>query len=470
VRYLKLSCGPVLFLSSLRSLGPRYTALWVGQTISQFGNYIAVITIPLLVLYIQEAAGERGTETLDLAIVYALDTAPTLLVGLIGGVLLDRVPLRPVMIATDLLRACAFFYLAASVGSFGVGTVFVMAFLVGSMTTLFDASLYAMVPALVPKDRLSDANSFIFASIQGMFAFGPLVGGILAFVFETPAVGLFVNGVTFVISAWTLKWVGRVAQHGEAAPARSSVLKEFAAGIRHIWQEPRLRISTISAAVPNFVMGFMEATFVVLAPVVLGTETTAQIGILFFCMGVGGIIGALVAPRLTRALGLGKTMTSGLSLAGVTLLAFMFTKYGIVAMALIALFMFGVSVINIPLATIRQTYVGEAMLGRVISASRAIGWATLPIGALVGGWLGNTETTYPWIARMFPLILLGCALWLFTTVIWSDTYGPEYRTGSHEAPRKRPKDKEKAPRTASKEPGETVSGDQPTENDSAPEQ
>src|SRR5690606_32727050 len=105
------------------------------------------------------------TATLDFALVYALDTAPTLLIGLIGGVLLDRVALRPVMIATDLLRACAFFYLAATVGSFGVGTVFIMAFLIGSMTTLFDAALYAMIPALVPKDRLSDANSLVTASL-----------------------------------------------------------------------------------------------------------------------------------------------------------------------------------------------------------------------------------------------------------------------------------------------------------------
>jgi hypothetical protein len=95
-------------------------------------------------------------------------------------------------------------------------------------------------------------------------------------------------------------------------------------------------------------------------------------------------------------------------------------------------------VINIPLATIRQFYAGEAMLGRVISAARAIGWATLPLGALLGGWLGNSEDSYPWVARLFPLILLGCALWLFTTVIWTDTYGPEYRTGSHEKV-KRPK-------------------------------
>lgn len=435
----------------MRSLGPRYVALWIGQTISQFGNYIAVITVPLLILHIQEASGELNT--LEFGLAYAADTAPTLIIGLVGGVLLDRIHLRPVMIATDLLRACAFFYLAAEVGSYGVGTVFAMAFIVGSMTTLFDAALYAMLPALVPKERLSDANSFVTASIQATFALGPLVGGTLTYMFATPAVGLFVNGFSFVLSAFTLKYVGRVAHQAAATDERPSVLTEFLAGIRRIWQEPRLRISTISAAVPNFVMGFMEATFVVMALVIFQTESEAQMGILFFSMGLGGLVGALYAPNFTRAMGLGKAMTGGLALAGVSLLAAMFTTYGVLTMALLALFMVGVSVINIPLATIRQIYAGENMLGRVISAARAIGWATLPMGALVGGWLGNTEETYPWVARLFPLILLGCALWLFTTVIWSDTYGPEYRVGSHAAPKK--------PRRAKAAPPETVADDDP---------
>lgn len=422
------------FLSSLRSLGPRYVALWVGQTISQFGTYIAVLTVPLLVLHIQEAAGSENT--LDFAITYALETAPTLLIGLFGGVLLDRIHLRPVMIATDLLRACAFFYLAAGVGDYGVGTVFAMAFVIGSMTTMFDAALYAMIPSLVPKERLTDANAFVTMSIQANNSIGPLVAGVLVYAFAGPAVGLFINGATFVVSAWMLKYVGRVAHHTDVTEKRRPFITELGAGLRHMWNEPRLRISTISAAVPNFVMGFLEGTFVVLATVVLRTETEAQIGVLLFFMGIGGLVGAIFAPRVTRVLGLGRAMTGGLTLAGATLFAVMFTTYGLLAMALLAVFMFGVSVMNVPLATIRQIYAGEAMLGRVIAAARAIGWSTLPVGALVGAWLGNTEQTYPWIARLFPLIVLGCALWLFTTIIWTDTYGPEYRTGHHEAPRK----------------------------------
>ena len=420
----------------MRSLGPRYGALWVGQTISQFGTNIALITVPLLILHIQERSGDLSA--FEFSVAYAAETAPTLLIGLVGGVLLDRIHLRPVMIATDLLRASAFFYLAAGVDSYGVTTVFVVAFLIGSMTTMFDAALYAMIPSLVPKNRLSDANSYITASMQTMMALGPLLGGMTVYVSGSPAIGLFVNGVTFVLSAWMLKYVGRVPHHADVNGPRLPFTSDLVAGLRHIWDEPRLRISTISSAVPNFVIGFLEATFVVLATVVLQTETEAQIGILLFFMGVGGLIGALTAPWVTRLIGLGKAMTSGLALAGVALFVFMFTTYGPVAMALLTVFMFGVSVINIPLATIRQIYAGETMLGRVISAARAIGWATLPIGALLGGWLGDTENTYPWIARLFPLILIGCALWLFTTVIWTDTFGPEFKRGSHAAlPKKR---------------------------------
>ncbi|MGB7861579.1 MAG: MFS transporter [Acidimicrobiia bacterium] len=398
----------------------------MGQTISQFGTYIAFLTIPLLVLHIQRSSGSDGS-TLDFSIAYALETAPTLIVGLVGGVLLDRWALRPVMIATDLLRACAFFYLAATFGQYGMSTVFVMAFLIGSMTTLFDGALYSMIPSLVPKHRLPDANSFVAASQQANFALGPLVAGLMAVLFAGPELGLFVNGVTFVLSALSLKWVGKVKHHRDPDEERAPFFTEASNGIRYIWSEPRLRLTTIAAAIPNFVIGFIEATFVVLGFVVLQARDEFQIGVLIFAMGVGGVIGALIAPRITRALGLGRSFMLGIVIAGVGLFLVMFTSYGIVALFLQAFWMVGISVVNIPLATIRQHYAAESMLGRVITASRAIGWATLPIGALVGGWLGATETTYPWAARAFPLVLIGTAFWLYTTVIWSDTFGPDFR-------------------------------------------
>lgn len=411
---------------SLTAFGPRYTALWIGQTISQFGTYVAFLSLPLLVDFIHDQAGSRSI--LDFSITYALETGPTLIVGLLGGVLLDRWHLRPIMIATDLLRASAFFYLAASIGSYGVNTVFVVAFLVGSMTTLFDGALFSLVPSLVPENRLADANGFIAASQQANFALGPLAAGVMAVSTGTPAFGLFINGLTFVLSAVSLYWVGRVAHHRPEHDERQGFFTEAANGIRYIMQEPRLRITTIASAIPNFVVGFVEGTFVVLAFFVFGTEDELAIGILLAAFGVGGVIGALVAPRVIRRIGLGATMTVGMTLTGVCLAAVMFTTYSFLTVVLQIGWMIGVGFINVALATIRQHYASESMLGRVITASRAIGWATLPLGALVGAWLGSSEETYPIVARTFPFLIVGVALWLYTTVVWRDTFGP--RPGS----------------------------------------
>jgi predicted MFS family arabinose efflux permease len=405
-------------------LGPRYLALWVGQTVSQFGTYVAVFTIPLLIVSIQQSQG--ASSTLDFSIAYALELAPTFFVGLIGGVLLDRWPLRPVMVTTNLIRACAFFYLSSEVGDFGTGVVFATAFLIGSMSTLFDGALYSMIPALVKEDQLADANSLVTATIQANFALGPVFGGLLAAVFAGPEVGLFLTGVTFVIAAICLNWVGRVPHHRDPNDERAPFFTEASNGIRYIWSEPRLRITTIATAVPNFVIGFIEATFLVLFLDVLLVPGTTEAGLMLSAMGVGGVIGALMAPRITRQLGLGRTMVLGMAVAGVGLFAVMFTTYGVLALALQVGWMIGISVINIPLATIRQHYASESMRGRVISASRALGWVTLPLGALIGGWLGATQSTYPWVARSFPLLLMGTALWLFTTVVWSDTFGPGF--------------------------------------------
>jgi MFS family permease len=418
----------VNFFRSLTSLGPKYLSLWVGQAVSHFGTYVAWVTLPFLVLDIQQKSGTEST--LDFAITYALETAPALLLGLFVGVFIDRWPLRPVMVATDLLRASAFFYLAAAYGTYGTGTVFLMAFLVGSFTTFFDGALFALIPSLVPRKRLADANSFVAASQQANFAIGALAGGLFAFARGAPDLGLYVNGLSFAISALFLIGVGRVEHHRSPTDTRSAFFTEAMDGLRYIWAEPRLRVTTIAAAVPNFVMGFIEATFVLLFTVILAASNTAEIGFLVAAMGVGGIIGALVAPQVIRRVGLGRTMTFGMLVTGALLSIVLITTYGVLALALNVGWMIGVSLINVSLATIRQHYADDNMLGRVVTVSRAIGWATLPIGALVGGWLGASEESLPLVARIFTAVLLLTALWLMTTVVWKDTFGPNFE-GRH---------------------------------------
>jgi MFS family permease len=402
-------------------LGPRFRALYAGTAVSLLGNYVAYLTIPILVLQI---LGGDADETAPFSFTYALETIPTLIFGLAGGVLLDRVRLRGAMIVADLIRAAAFFYLAANVDSIGLPTVFALSFLVGSFSAVYENALFAILPSLVPQEKLATANGRIAATQSVMFAAGPVVAGAMANL-AGPAPGLWFNGATFLASTVALIFVGGVAR----APGRdeeAGFVEETLNGLRFLVGEPRLRDSTIVAATANLVFGFVEATLVVLASVVLGTTEEVQFGILIVAFGIGSTSGAAMASRVIRFLGLGRTMILGLLTMGGGMGLLVFSRYGVLALVFALVMGVGIGLVNVPIATMRQVYTPSAMLGRVITASRALSWGTLPIGALLGGALAE-QVSYTPIVRMTPLVLLAVAAWVFTTPLWKDAFGPTYR-------------------------------------------
>ncbi|HJR86920.1 MAG TPA: MFS transporter [Acidimicrobiia bacterium] len=396
-------------------LGPRFKALFWGQAISQVGDYIAYITVPLFVVSISES-------TLSLGLTYALETVPGLLLGLVGGVLLDRLPLRSVLVVADIARAVAFFalgFVALNPNPSTLLLVFLLSFIIGSFSSVFQNGLYALVPSLVRSNQITVANSRIATSQQFALVVGPFLAGWLASFFGV-APGFFINGLTFLASAVSIVLVGRVPVRLEGGD-RSSFAAEAWHGLRFLWNEPRLRASTIAAATANAAVGFLESTLVIIGTDLLGASES-QLGILFMTLGFGGIVGALFAPFLVRHFGLGRVLTGGLFVFGVMFLLAVRSTYGFVAISIFFAMFVGLSLVNVPLATIRQTYTPGPMLGRVISAARTIGWSTLPVGALLGTALAD-NTSYRQVAELAPLLLVITAIGLLFTPIWSQTFG-----------------------------------------------
>lgn len=424
--------------ASQHGLGPQFRSLYLGTAVSLFGNYVAYVTLPLLVLSILDGDAERA---LPFSITYALETIPTLVFGLVGGVLLDRVQLRWAMILADMFRAGAFFYLAGSVGEIGLPTVFAASFLVGSFSAVYENALYALIPSLVPDERLAQANGRIAATQAVMFAAGPVIGGALSAI-GGPGPGLWLNGGTFVVSAICVFFVGRVPARA-VEEERGGFIEETLNGLRFLVGERRLRDSTITAAAANLVLGFVEATFVVMATEVLLTDNETQIGILIAAFGLGMSSGAGLAARVIRVLGLGRTMMLGLITMAVGMGLLVFSRFGVIALVFAFVMFVGIGLVNVPIATIRQVYTPPAMLGRVITASRALSWGTLPIGAMAGGLL-TARIDYPSLIRATPLVLLVLAAWLFRTSLWTDTFGPTHArrlaTGSPEERKPEPHD------------------------------
>ncbi|MGQ0848813.1 MAG: MFS transporter [Actinomycetota bacterium] len=397
-------------------LNSRFTALFWGQAISQFGDYIAYLTVPLFVFQL------TGRE-LDLAISYSLETVPGLAFGLVGGVLLDRVPLRSAMIVADLARAAAFVALAVlslDQGSSTLTMVFLMAFLIGTFSSVFQNGLASVLPEIVAHEDLSLANGRIAASQHIALVTGPLVAGVMAATVGV-APGFFINAATFVVSALSVWLIGPVPARIRV-DERGSLFEEAVHGLRYLWNEPRLRASTIAAASVNAAVGFVESTLVYLGATELGAGPNG-LGTIFMSFGLGGVLGAVIAPRVIRLLGLGRVMTTGMLIFGLSLLAVVRTRYGVGALLLFFIMFVGISLVNVPLATIRQIYTPHAMLGRVITAARTIGWSTLPIGAMLGALVAES-TNYSTVARATPLILIVTGVSLFFTSIWRDTFGP----------------------------------------------
>ena len=396
-------------------LGPRFRALFWGQALSQVGDYVAYLTIPLFMIQLSDAS-------VDLALTYVLEILPGVVFGLLGGVLLDRLPLRSVMIAADLARAAAFFVLGSIALSPDPDTktvVFLMAFLIGTFASVFQNGLQSLIPALVRSERLSVANGRIAASQQVALVLGPLLAGAMAATVGV-APGLFLNGLTFIVSAASVWFVGSVPVRIPRAD-RGNYLEEAMHGVRYLFSEPHLRASTIAAASANGAVGFLESTFVVLGTRVVGAGE-AQLGIMFMALGLGGIVGALIASHVGRLIGLGRTMTIGMMMFGGGFLVTVRTAFGFSVLVLLFIMFVGISLVNVPLATIRQSYTPEAMMGRVITAARTIGWSTLPIGALVGAAIAD-GTNYRLVAQATPLILIVTGVWLVFTPIWSDPLG-----------------------------------------------
>lgn len=387
-----------------------FTALWTGQTISLFGDYIAYLTIPLFLKELSERA-------FDFGLVSAAENLPTLLFGFVGGVLLDRFRLRPVLIVGDILRAVAFFILAAASdnGAFEAWMLIPFSFIVGSLAASFNAGLQAFLPALVRSRMLASANARLSLSQQLAFLLGPLSGGLLVATWGFPAAFTF-NGLTFVISAGSFLIIR--ASVSRSSPSDGDFLSEVKAGWQHLWQDTRIRLTTLAGSLGNFVTGFIEAALVLIGARILNTDDPAQLGLFVLGTGAGGLAGAASAASVVRMLGIGKAFIVGFVLFGIGLFAMTFAASLLVVSVVLAFAFLGLVWVNVSMTTMRQLYTPERLLGRVTATARAIAWGTLPFGALFGTALAD-QIGLLTIVRVGSVLIVAFALFLISTAVWN---------------------------------------------------
>jgi MFS family permease len=397
-----------------------------GQAISLLGDYVALLALPLFVLDLTGSA-------LDLGLTTAFETLPTLLFGFFAGVALDRFAIKRALIIADLGRAGAFAALAIAVAGdvAEVWMVFLAAFLVGSLGVLFDSGLQAWLPALLPETSLVVMNTRLQFVRTVAWTIGPPIAGYLIAQGGGFEVAFAFDAATFMLSVLFVLLLREVRPR--PAVEHQSWWSSFQVGIRFLWGEHRLRTATIAATIVNFTFVPMEALLVLFASARLDITEEYLIGWFFAGHALLGALGVVAAPRLARHIGLGRTFVLGLTMLGggflvLTVLATPFAALPPAGSTLAAIVpagvaVAGVSFTNVAFTTLRQQLPPPDLLGRVISASRTISWAGIPVGAALGGRLAEAYGV-PSVYAVSSLVLLVTASAVAFSGLWRVSGAP----------------------------------------------
>ena len=362
-----------------------FRRLWAGQTISQFGSQVSTLALPLVAVVALHASAFR------VSLLATFGILPYLLFALPAGAWVDRVARRPVLIGADAARALALgsIPLAAAVADVTFVQLVVVGFVAGTMTVLFDVAYQSYLPSLVEQDDLVDANSKLEISRSGAQIGGPGLAGVLIQWLGAPY-AVAVDAVSF---AWSALFLQRIhTQEAVERPAEAPNLqREIGEGLRYLLHDGRWRATTAYSATANLASGITGPLILVYAVRRWGLSP-GQLGLAFMLGNIGWLVGALLAGRTARVLGLGRALVLGGAIAGspFLLVPLLPTAYAIPGLAAVqAIWLLGLIIYNVNALSLYQTQVPARMLGRVSASRRWIVFGVISLGNLLGGVLAS---------------------------------------------------------------------------------
>lgn len=385
---------------------PSFRWLWAAQGVSVTGAQFTELAIPVLaVTFLQATEWEMG-------LLNAASTAAFLLVGLPAGAWIDRWLKRKVMIWADLMR----FVLLAVIpilwfaGQLEMWHLVAVSLLFGLASVFFDVSYQSYIPVLLPKKQIGPANSVLESTSQIANIAGPGFVGVLLTFIKAPVL-IIVDAFSYLTSAIFLT---RVKDQEVRKPVseRQHLVIEIRDGLKFVWNQPLIRRIAFTTASSNFA----STLIFTLLPLVILRDlaiSPAGFGITMSLAAIGGLLGAMATPLLSKKIGEGTLIPVSAILCGLaTLLIPVAASQESQLLALVILgaaqftTSFTVLTYNISQVTLRQKLCPHDLLGRMNASIRFFVWGVMPISALLSGFLGLQIGLIPtlWIGAGLTLI------------------------------------------------------------------
>jgi MFS family permease len=401
---------------------PNFRSFWIGETISVVGDQLTLLAMPLTAILVLDA------DAADMGLLTAVSLLPHLLFSMPAGVLLERIQhRRRVMIAVDIGRAALIASVPAAyvAGVLTIQQLYVVGFLTGSLTVLFDLSWSTVFVAIAPRELYVQGSSLLNGSRSLSYVIGPTLGGTLVQVLTAP-VALAVDAVSFIVSALFLTRVK--ADEAPLEPDPTSIRSRFAAGLRFAAYDPIIRPTLLAAATINFFNFAFAALFVLYATRYLGVSP-GTLGLALGVGAIGGLLGAVVAGPIGRRIGVGPAYALGCVLFPAPLILIpLVSGPPEVVFAALLLSEFGaglgVMILDVNAGSIILARTPDRIRARATGAFRTLNYGIRPIGAFLGGMLGTAIGVQETLLIVTVAPLLG-VLWLIGSPVIRQRSLPE---------------------------------------------
>ena len=354
-----------------------FSALWIGQLLSQIGDNFVIVAILFVISTLTDSP-------LALGVLAVVATLPQIFLGLIGGVFVDRLDRKLVMIVSDVIRGLAVLALLFVQRADQLYILYIVSFVMATVGLFFNPARNAVIPNIVSGEILLTANALMQANQIISVILGASIAGLIVG-WLGPASAFVFDSCSFAVSAAAIATMTIPPVNCSPGKTKMRVIwNQLVEGLLFIKHSSSLLHVMITTAVATFGFGAIMVLGIIYLTEVLGIGAEG-FGFLYAFQGLGVVIGGVVIGRFTSKARTNRVVGGCMVILGLSIIAFAVVPSYLLVLVAVAIIGLSIVAARAALATLTQSLVPDEKRGRVESAvTMVIGASTSASMALSG--------------------------------------------------------------------------------------